>query len=112
MQPVNSNKPIIDAIKRMESKYEIRFNQLSEADFIEGKFPKVYGENPICFDIEIGLEDGVTIASSSTIGYCFFEHNVDSWLVAFDAIEQEFHQLLEEVENSYILRNWKLRQLI
>jgi hypothetical protein len=112
MQPVNSNKPIIDAIKIMESKYEIRFNQCWEADFVEGKFPMKYGEDPICFDIEIGLEDGVTIASSTTIGFCYFEHNVDSWLVAFDAIEHEFHQLLEEVENSYILRNWKLRQLI
>jgi hypothetical protein len=112
MQPANPTKPIIDAIKRMESKYEIRFNQLSEADFIDGLFPAKYGEDSICFDIEIELEDGVTISSSTTIGYCYFEHNVDSWLVAFDSIEQEFHQLLEEVENCHILRNWKLRQLI
>lgn len=75
-----------------------------------------YGEDPICFDIEIssilGLEDGITIASSTTLGYCYFEHNVDSWLVAFDAIEQEFHQLLEEMDAKPILRNWKLKQLM
>ncbi len=112
MQQVNPTKPIIDAIQRMESTYKITFNQCSEADFVEGTFPIKYGENPICFDIEIGLEDGVTIASSTTIGYGNFEHNVDSWLVAFEAIEHKFHQLLAEVENGYILRNWKLKQLI
>ena len=104
MQPINPTKPIIDAIQRLESKYKIRFNQCSEADFIDGQFPTKYGENPICYDIELGLEDGITIASSTTIGYCYFERNVDSWLVAYDDIEKEFHQLLEEVENSYILR--------
>ncbi len=112
MQPVNPTKTIIDAIKGIESIYEITFLQFWEADFVDGQFPNKYGENPICYDIELGMEDGVTIASSTTIGYCYFERNVDSWLVAFDAIEHEFHQLLEEVENSCILRNWKLRQLI
>jgi hypothetical protein len=112
MQPANPTKPIIDAIKRMESKYEIRFNQLSEADFMDGNYPEKYGENPICFEIEIGLEDGVTISSSTTIGYCYFEHNVDSWLVAFEAIEHDFHQLLEEMDAKPILRGWKLKQLL
>jgi hypothetical protein len=112
MQPANPTKPIFDAIQRIESKYEIRFNQCWEADFMDGNYPEKYGENPICFEIEIGLEDGVTIASSTTIGYCYFEHNADSWLVTFDAIEKEFHQLLEEMDAKSILRGWKLKQLL
>ncbi len=116
MQVVNATKPIIDAIERLESKFSIKFKQLWEADFADGIYPRNYGTDPICFRIEIvSIESvvvGITIASSTTNGCCYFEHDGNEWLVEFSDIEKEFQQLMEQRGNSHILRGWKLKDLL
>jgi hypothetical protein len=116
MQPISPTQQIIDAIEKIEYNYDIIFHQNCEADYIAGKFPMEYGEEPISFWVEIcseeEMEDCVTISSSTTIGFCYFENNVDLWLVPFELIEEEFHSLLIESKNNHLLRNWKLKKLI
>jgi hypothetical protein len=114
MQTVYPTQPIIEAISDLESTYKIKFKQCWRADFVEGKFPMKYGNDPVCFEIDSiqEMNDNITINSSSTLGYCYFDYNGDEWLVAIGDIEKEFHQLLEEMDAKSILRGWKLKQLI